>query len=413
MRPLRGSRAAQMAAVAVAVVALTATACSSDDDGGDSGASASVVAPEGSFPGEAATGEPVKIGLINNEGGQAISMPENRESAQAVVDYANENLGGIGGRPIELVVCKQGEDPNQARDCANQMVEADVSAVLMTSSGNGNSMVPIITGAGIPYVSAAGQASSELTTPNAFMWGAGLPGALQSMAKYSGEQGMKKVTAYTIDVPAATAGLQAIGTPSFQAAGVELKVVAIPPGTPDATPQVSAGLEDNPDGVVVIGESNLCTSVFKALGTVSTTAEKMTIQPCAAPAVVEAVGAGNLDGTKVFTNAVTNSDDPETVLYNAIMEKYAPDTETEGFAVVGYQGMLGLVRATESVQGTDTSPAALTAAIKSAKDVVLPAGYGLTFTCDGTAAPGMPSVCGVGGVILTFEDGELVDPQVI
>ncbi len=47
------------------------------------------------------------------------------------------------------------------------MVEAKVSAVLMTSSGQGNSMVPIITGAGIPYVSAAGQASSELTTPGA------------------------------------------------------------------------------------------------------------------------------------------------------------------------------------------------------------------------------------------------------
>lgn len=62
----------------------------------------------------------MKIGLINNEGGQAISMPENRESAEAVVKYANENLGGISGRPIELVVCKQGEDANQARDCANR-----------------------------------------------------------------------------------------------------------------------------------------------------------------------------------------------------------------------------------------------------------------------------------------------------
>lgn len=415
MNPFRASRAVQVMAATVAVLGLTmASACSSDDDsgGGDSGAS-SVAAPEGSFPGKVATGEPVKIGLINNEGGQAISMPENRESAQAVVEYANENLGGIGGRPIELVICKQGEDPNQARDCANQMVEAGVSAVLMTSSGNGNSMVPIITGAGIPYVSAAGQASSELTTPNAFMWTGGLPGALGSMAKYSAEQGMKKVTAYTIDVPAATAGLQAIGTPAFKAAGVELNVVAIPPGTPDSTPQVSAGLEGNPDGVIVIGESNLCTSVFKALSTVSTTAKKMTIQPCAAPAVVDAVGDSSLDGTKVFTASVINSDDPETLLYKAIMEKYAPDTETEGFAIVGYQGMLGLVRATESVQGTDTSPAALTAAIKSAKDVVLPAGYGLTFTCDGTAAPGMPSVCGTGGLILTFDNGELVDPQLI
>ncbi|SDU26839.1 ABC transporter substrate-binding protein [Gordonia westfalica] len=227
-------------------------------------------------------------------------------------------------------------------------------------------MVPIVTGAGIPYVSAAGQASSELTTPGAFMWTAGLPGAMTSMAKYSAQQGMKNVTAYVIDVPAATAGVQAMGAPAFQAAGVNLKVVPIPPGTPDATPQVSAGLADNPDGVVVIGESTLCTSVFKALGTVSTTAEKMTIQPCSDPAVVEAVGAENLNDTKVSTASVINSDDPETQLYKAIMAKYAPDTDIEGFAIIGYQGTLGLVRATEAVQGTDTSPAALTAAIKSA-----------------------------------------------
>ncbi len=413
MKPFRGSRVAKVVAASFAVVALSATAACSSDDSSDSSASESVAAPEGSFPGNAASGEPVKIGLINNEGGQAISMPENRESAEAVVQYANENLGGIGGRPIELVICKQGEDANQARDCANKMVEAKVSAVLMTSSGQGNSMVPIITGAGIPYVSAAGQASSELTTDGAFMWTAGLPGALGSMAKYSAQQGMKNVTAYVIDVPAATAGLQAMGVPAFQAAGVDLKVVPIPPGTPDATPQVSAGLGDKPDGVVVIGESTLCTSVFKALGTVSTTAEKLTIQPCSDPAVVEAVGNQNLNGTKVFTASVIDADDPETQLYKAIMAKYAPDTDIEGFAIIGYQGMLGLVRATESVQGSDTSPAALTAAIKSAKDVVLPAGYGLTFTCDGKAMPGMVSVCGSGGIVETFEDGKLIDPKLV
>ncbi len=93
----------------------------------------------------------------------------------------------------------------------------------------------------------------------------------------------------------------------------------------------------------------------------------MTIQPCSDPAVVEAVGAENLNDTKVSTASVINSDDPETQLYKAIMAKYAPDTDIEGFAIIGYQGTLGLVRATEAVQGgTDTSPAALTAAIKSA-----------------------------------------------
>ncbi|AFR49416.1 ABC transporter substrate-binding protein [Gordonia sp. KTR9] len=412
MKTFRGSRSAPVVAAAAAAVALTGLAACSNDDSADSSSSASVAAPEGSFPGKAAAGDPVKIGLINNEGGQAISQPENREAAEAVVKYANENLGGIGGRPIELVTCKNTEDPNSARDCANQMVEANVSAVLVTSTGSGDSMAPIITGAGIPYVSAAGQAPSELTSDNAYMWTGGLPGTLQSMATYAGEKNMKKVTAYTIDVPAAISGLESVGTPSFKAKGVDLKIVPIPPGTPDATPQVSAGLGDNPEGVIVIGESNLCTAAFKALGTLGTTADRMSIQPCAAPSVVQAVGS-SLDGVHVFSPADIVSDDPETVLYKSVMDKYSPDTDTTGYAVIGYQGMLGLVRAAQSVQGSDTSPATISKAIASARDVVLPAGHGITFTCDGTAAPGMKSVCSTGSIVSTFEDGELTDPQLV
>ncbi|WP_235949206.1 ABC transporter substrate-binding protein [Candidatus Frankia alpina] len=65
----------------------------------------------------------MKIGFITAEGGSAISLPEVREGAQAAVAYANDYLGGIGGRPIQLVVCKSQEDAASARTCANEMVE--------------------------------------------------------------------------------------------------------------------------------------------------------------------------------------------------------------------------------------------------------------------------------------------------
>ncbi|NED68533.1 ABC transporter substrate-binding protein, partial [Streptomyces sp. SID10244] len=83
----------------------------------------SAAVPSDAFSGKAASGAPVRIGLIANEGGQAMSLPETREAAEAATKYANENLGGIAGRPIELVICKEQEDPVSARNCANQMVE--------------------------------------------------------------------------------------------------------------------------------------------------------------------------------------------------------------------------------------------------------------------------------------------------
>ncbi|PXW32728.1 ABC transporter substrate-binding protein [Nocardia sp. 348MFTsu5.1] len=414
MKKLRGLRAAQVMAASIAVIALASTAaCSSDDSSDDSSNSSSAVeAPEGSYPGVAATGDPVKIGLINNEGGQAISQPASREAAEAVVKYANENLGGIGGRPIELVICKEAEEPASARDCANQMVEAKVSAAVITSTGLGDVMVPTITGAGIPYITASGQSTSELTNPGSFLWTGGFPASLNAMASYAGEKGMKNVTAFTINVPAAVNGLEKLGIPAFKAQGVDLKVVPIPLGTPDATPQVSAGLASNPEGVIVVGEETACTSVFKALGTLGSTAEKFTNASCTADSVVQAVGS-SIEGAHVFAAYDATSDTPEANLFKSIMEKYSPSTETGGQTPVAYQGMLGLIRATESVQGTDTSAAAIIAAIKAAKDVPVPAAEGLTFTCNGTALPPLTSICGKGSIVLTIKDGQPTDPQTV
>ena len=407
MRTVRRVTATRLLAAAAAAALLTSVAACGDDTG-SAGGDSSAAAPSDAFPGEAATGEPVRIGLINNEGGQAISQPENREAAEATVAYANENLGGIAGRPIELVVCKNAEEPTSARNCANQMVEQEVAAVVVTSTGLGSIITPIITGAGIPYVTALGGSQAEIMGDNSYVWTAG-SNTSQAMANFAKEKGMKSVVAYSIDSPASTGSLETIGAPAFAAAGIDFRVIPIPFGAPDATPQVSAGLDADPDGVMVYGESTVCTSVIKSLNTLGSTAQIMTPQTCAAPDVVAAVGAAGMDDMKVIGAADTVSDDPESVLFRSVMAKYSPDTPTEGYAVTGYQGMLGLVRATAGLTG-EVTPATIGEAIRTATDVVLPAGDGITFTCNGQAVPGLKSLCSSTLIVLTMKDGELTDP---
>ena len=43
----------------------------------------------------------------------------------------------------------------------------------------------------------------------------------------------------------------------------------------------------------------------------------------------------------------------------------------------------------------------------------LPAAAGLTFTCNGKALPSLPSVCSLGEVVVTVQNGVGTDPQVI
>ncbi|MEV6483987.1 ABC transporter substrate-binding protein [Streptomyces sp. NPDC051576] len=404
------------ASVALVSATLLLAGCGGSAGGATTSDSTKIPAALASaFPGKKATGAPVTIGLITNEGGSAISQPENREAAEAARKYVNANLGGIAGRPIEFVVCKTKEEPATARDCANQMVEKKVDAVVLTSSGLGDSMVPIVTRAGIPWTTSIAASNSEGTTANAFSWTGGFPTTMTSMAAYAKEKGYKKVAAFVIDAPAAVSGIQAIGKPVFAKAGIGLQIVTVAAGTPDASPQVSAALRDKPDAVAVVADPTVCTSVLQAMGTLGAGIARMTVQSCVSPEVVDAVGAG-MDGVQVFSSFDVASDDLEAQLYRQVMKEYSPDTPTQGYAAIGYQGVLGLVRALHGLTGTVT-PKTITAALRSAKNVVLPAGHGITFSCDSKAVPGLPAACSAKEVTGTVSsDGKLgkmrlVDPS--
>ena len=240
-----------------ACVALATAGCGSSDDTGNAGntdrAAAAVATIPAAFPGKAATGSPVKIGLLNPEGSAATNYPESRVAAEAVVAYANEHLGGLAGHKIELVRCElHPEDPATLTTCANQMVQDQVAAVVATTPGGGQLMSPIITKAGIAYTNFSGSSAIEFTEPNAFMWNGGVAATTVAMAKFAAKAGVKNLTTYVTAVGDIPASIETAGTPILKAAGIDGKVVPIPPGTPDVAGQVQAGLKDKPGAVVVL-----------------------------------------------------------------------------------------------------------------------------------------------------------------
>ncbi|MDV6307411.1 ABC transporter substrate-binding protein [Gordonia amicalis] len=233
----------------------TLTACT--DDSSDS----SSAGETSSLPSNAATGDPIKIGFITPEGG-AVTTPMVREGGEAAVEYLNNNGGGIGGRKIDLVVCKQQEEPASATKCANQMVEEKVSVVVSPLGAQGAVMLPIVAGAGIPYVAQAPVSQAEMATPGSFMLSGGIVAVLAGQAATAAKDGLKKVSLIIGDSGDAAASVKALGDPMFQRAGVALNVVTIPTGAADLTPQITAGLADNPDAVSILGDTRQCISVL-------------------------------------------------------------------------------------------------------------------------------------------------------
>ena len=71
--------------------------------------------------------DPIRLGMINQEDTPLGSYPELRVAAEAAVAWINAELGGVAGRPLELLSCVTSFDPVQSRACALELLEPQSS----------------------------------------------------------------------------------------------------------------------------------------------------------------------------------------------------------------------------------------------------------------------------------------------
>lgn len=412
MTTIRSTKA-RIAAGALALALLGAACGGDDDDSADAGndPTADVAALGEENP---ATGDPVKIGLITEGGAEAIGSQSalTEQGANIAIDYVNDYLGGIGGRPVELVHCGNQATPAGAQDCANQMVEQGVVAVTLPFTGFGAATAPIITGAGIPYVTGSGNSAEEFTAPNAFALTGGFPGNLGAIAAHAAEQEYKKLAMIVIDVPSASQAAQQLGGLVFGNAGVDYETIAAAPGSPDLTPQVQAAVDGGAEALAVTGDVTFCTSFLQAYQTLGLSLPKYVIGPCVDPTVIESLGSV-LAGSYLATPVSDVGDDAD--LYAAMVATYAPDEDIDPNPIIstgiaaGVGAVLNFVRGLDGLTG-DVTPATVLAKLDAAADVPLFLGNGQTYTCDGTAIPMLPNICSASFQVgVLDEEGKVTD----
>lgn len=402
MKPPQYARRIARSALAVGAVGALAlgalTACSDD---------ASKDGPTVELSKDAATGEPIKIGMLGSSGG-AVSVPQVGKAGEAVVKYLNENAGGINGHKIDLVVCNQQEDPASATKCANEFVEKKVSVVAVPMTSQGAVIVPVLARAGIPYVTHSAVSPVEMGAPGAFALSGGTLALLSGQAQTGAKNGVKKFTILIGDSGDAAASVGQMAPAFFKPAGIDVKVVTIPSNVADATPQITAGLADKPDAVTILGDSRQCIASLKALKTAAPDVTRYLIPSCLDKAVTDAVGVDAIEGAKAFTSILTTGDDPSVVKYRSILAAYAPDVDPNGLAYLGYQVMMSLGEVGATLPAGPISAQQFTTALKTGKDLPFPAAPGVTFTCNGTAVPQAPSVCSMGVLVSDVgTDGKL------
>jgi branched-chain amino acid transport system substrate-binding protein len=315
------------------------------------------------------------------------------------VKYANAYLGGVGGHVIELDECIDRSDGVSGQACANQFVDDKVAGVIEGSVGDSTPYVTTLTKAGIPWIALTGLTPAEFTGSTTFLFTAGVLGQLGSIAQYAVDHNFKRVTVIGINVAGVSAVLKSFAAPLFAAAGITLDSSLVPPGTPDPTPQVTAALQHNPDGVVVYADAPTCRGVIPALaGGTTPDGKKPTVfitNVCIDQEVLKTVPAGDFDGVQLPAWIGPTGSDAETTLYDAVLAKYLPSADSsDGDTAHGYIVTLAAIRALNQVSpSVGTDAASVVQGLRAAVKVPVPLGDGSTFTCDGKAIPAFIAMC--------------------
>jgi len=388
----------------VAVVALVATACSSGK--GASGTAATAGAKR-------AAGAPVVVGFVNQENAPPGSFPELRLGVQAAVRYVNEELGGVGGRPVQLASCATAGTPESSQACANQLLPRSPVAIIGGVDFGADTSLPIYERSALPYVGASPTVDAELTSSDAFMLTGGAPAELLGEASYLTDTvHAHRVSVLYVDLPGLLSSAAQIAGQILKKKGVaDTKLVPEKADAPDLTPAVTTANGGNPDAIATVFPAQGCSRVMQAKAALGVKARMVYPGACLERPVLAAGGAGAEDA--VFATSLLPYDgaDPDVATYRTKMRQYgraAADASLSELAQTGFAVLVDLVRVlTEAGARGPLTPATVTAQLKATRDH--PGFMSHPFTCDGKQVSLVPAVCNPWVRLLQYHRGRFQD----
>jgi branched-chain amino acid transport system substrate-binding protein len=282
-------------AVALVAFGLVASACSSSstssNSGGPSGsATTTTLNPNNpaidqwaiTYTGgklRRAAGTPIDIGYVNEES----FFPEATIGVNAAVAYANAELNGVDGHPIDIISCQVGAAADGAKCGAQMANNSSIQLVLTGTLLDGNTELYNALNGKKAVIIGNGVTPADFTTPAGEAFVAGAPGVLAGMAKFAVQQFHPKTVALLAnDNAAGHAGAAAIMQPIFTAAHVQVKTVFVPDQANGA--QVQSAMQAAGAGKADVFASILtlqtCISMYDAIKTLGITPTVITTGLC-------------------------------------------------------------------------------------------------------------------------------------
>ena len=396
--------------LAALTVAVVASACSESPDGDDASGSGggtdgggptgeSVVeqfAGEEWFLGEIPEtpepadpdAEPVVIGMINQEDTPLGSFPEIRAAVEAGVAWVNAELGGVGGRPVELSTCITSFDVEQSQACAQQMVQDDVVALVGGIDVTSNGSIPVLEANEIPQLGGIPANLVEQQSDVTFFFSGGVVGGTAAFLSDAAANGAENVVIAYGEFESFESAASDYGVPVADSLGLESELVTFPVTATDFLPVLTRAAESDPDAIIVLAAGTSCAPIMETYRDLGLDAQLYLVGACAAEEILEAAGEAS-------QGVVFNSEGPsESVIggeiFVAVGDSYA-EAPAGGAGTVGLRSFLNLYAILDELGPDDVSRESVLELVRAAEE--RPSFWGHPYTCDGEQVAGLPSLC--------------------
>ncbi len=349
--------------------------------------------------------EPIVLGMVNQENTPLGSYPELRAAAEAGVAFVNEELGGVGGRPIELRTCITSFSVEQSQACAQELVQEGVVAVVGGIDVTSNGSIPVFEQNGIPLIGGIPANLVEQRSAVNFYFSGGTAGAMAAFLSHAADNGAATALIAYGEFDAFQVTAEDYGASVGEQLGIDVELVSFPIVATDFLPVLTKAQEIGADAVIVLAAGGSCVPIMEQFVDLGLEGQLYMVGACAADDIVEA--AGDAAATVIFNSEGTAGDvNTEGDIFNDVIDLYA-DEPAGGAGTVGLRGFMNLYSLLVELGPDAVDSAAIIDLIRSSDDRA--SFWGHSYTCDGNQVPGLPALCAPQQVMFRVNGPGLAD----
>jgi branched-chain amino acid transport system substrate-binding protein len=313
---------------------------------------------------------PVYIGFVNQQGGPTAVGLLATAGAQMAVNYANADLGGVDGHPIQLVTCFIASAEEEGTVCAQKfLANKKVDVVELGGVAIGVQSFFATLGGALPVIDGVAATPIDSVQKNAVILFGDATHILAPFGTYARDILHAKTAALVY--PSDNAGI-AVGAAAIKAglvaAGISVKAVGYPETQTDLTSVLTAAGAQTADVVIPYSDTAGCVNLAKSLKTLGITDPKKIVS---APLCLNGQVIQGLGDFPHWTYAIASSlfgdpTDPGMPAYEAVAKTYStPANAPDPWNIVNFGQTLTTIKIMNEVGYASLSPSAILAKAKA------------------------------------------------